>query len=208
MVLEVAVEKAATERPTFSTWPYPGTSPSLSALEDGYVSEEFGFSDGDGSDESKVVDFRYEPTTATQNPMTGSFVDFIDPSSPKENLSGDYDAREDYDHVPSSDSECEATAMPFAREVEITRLELPSSDATANIENRDVAEDQASLVNQDTAYYPHKMLLENPFSTRLRLELISSPTLRSTKHSIANYFTRFRSRIDKVDEREQLKRIA
>ncbi|EGZ15604.1 hypothetical protein PHYSODRAFT_444664, partial [Phytophthora sojae] len=40
MVLEVAVEKAAAERPTFPTWPYPGTSPSLSALEDGYVSEE------------------------------------------------------------------------------------------------------------------------------------------------------------------------
>ncbi|KAF1789555.1 EF-hand domain pair [Phytophthora cactorum] len=102
MVLEVAVEKAAAERPN---------SPH------GYTSEEFGFSDGDGSDESKTHDLRYRPPQAAQNPMTGSF----------KNSSDEDDTEDDYDRIPSTESEYEMAIMPLAREVEVTRPKLPSS---------------------------------------------------------------------------------
>ncbi|KAE8985711.1 hypothetical protein PR003_g23084 [Phytophthora rubi] len=200
MVLEVAVEKAAAERPTFPTWPYPGTSPILSALEDGYVSEEFGFSDGDGSDESKLGSYRFIPPQASQNPMTGSFVDFIDPPSPE---TGD-DAEEDYDRTPSTESEYETAVMPLAREVEVTR---PAVAVPASTSSKEIDQEHASLSNADVLWCsqkPHST--EHPFATRLRLQFIASPEPQAAKFALGDYLTWFRGVIDHRDERELLKR--
>uniref|UniRef100_A0AAV1T2I3 PH domain-containing protein n=1 Tax=Peronospora matthiolae TaxID=2874970 RepID=A0AAV1T2I3_9STRA len=59
MLLSVAVAKAAAERPTFPLWPYPGPSPSLSALEASCFSDDFGFSDNDSTDVNKGGDGRH-----------------------------------------------------------------------------------------------------------------------------------------------------
>ncbi|KAG7385666.1 hypothetical protein PHYPSEUDO_001228 [Phytophthora pseudosyringae] len=202
LVLEMAVEKAATERPTFPTWPFPGTSPSLSALEDGYISEDFGFSDGDGSDESKPGDFRCR---RPQNPMTGSFVDFMDPPSPEKNSSDADDTEEDYDRVPSTESEYETSMMPLAREVEITRFKLPSSDEY--VSSKAIVQEHASLPNQDAVWSPKKPQPENPFATRLRLQLISNSGPEAAKFSVGEYFTWFRGGgVEHREEREILKR--
>ncbi|POM79055.1 RxLR effector candidate protein [Phytophthora palmivora] len=184
MVLEVAVEKAAAERPTFPTWPYPGTSPSLSAVEDGYTSEEFGFSDGDGSDESKRGDARYKPPQVKQNVMTGSFVDFIDPPSPDETSSGDT-VEDDYDRTPSSDSEYQVSVMPLAREVEVTRPTIVSS---ATKQHKVVVQH----LKHEVEWCSNKPQFEHPFATRLRLQLISNSGIEATKFSIADYLTWFR----------------
>jgi len=201
MVLEVAVEKAATERPTFPTWPYPGTSPSLSALEDGYISEEFGFSDGDGtSDESKAGELRYRPPPKPQNPMTGSFVDFMDPSSPEEERSSTEDDA-GFDRVPSSESEYQACVMPLAREVEVLRPKmLPDSDATAECSSKVIVQPPPTA-SQGADWSSKKPLTEHPFATRLRLQLISADT---SKVSIGDYFSWIRAGSHR-DARERLK---
>ncbi|OWZ24536.1 RxLR effector protein [Phytophthora megakarya] len=188
MILEVAVEKAAAERPTFPTWPYPGPSPSLSALEDGYTSEEFGFSDNDGTDENKL-DVRYNLPQARQNVMTGSFVDFIDPPSPQN--STEDTTEEDYDRVPSTDSAYEVSVMPLAREVEVTRPTVVSSH-------------KWSVQHQEIEWCAHKPQFENPFATRLRLQLLSNSGPEGAKFSLADYLTWFRGGID--HSRELVKR--
>ncbi|KAH7474372.1 hypothetical protein PRIC1_013502 [Phytophthora ramorum] len=163
MVLELAVEKAATERPTFPTWPYPGTSPSLSALEEGYISEEFGFSDGETtSDESKLSEFRHKRAQAMQNPMTGSFEDFIDPPTPKSS-SRDDGTESELDRIPSTESEYDSVN----RESEVSRTKVLSSDSSNEVDSKAIA---------------------HPFATRLRLQLISNPGPETSKFTIGEYF--------------------
>ncbi|ETN13220.1 hypothetical protein PPTG_08115 [Phytophthora nicotianae INRA-310] len=206
MVLEVAVEKAAAERPTFHTWPYPGTSPSLSALEEGYVSEEFGFSDNDGNDEIKTNDLRCKLPQPTQNPMTGSFVDFIDPPSPEKNSSAD-DTEDDYDRIQSTVSDYEMAIMPLAREVEVVRP-MPSTGNYSYASNKVFVQEDATLSNQEpheeAVWCPKKPQFENPFATRL--QLISSSGLGAAKYSIGDYFTWIKAGFDHREEREVLKR--
>lgn len=180
----------------------PGTSPSLSALEDGYVSEEFGFSDNDGSEESKQGDYRFRPPHASQNPMTGSFVDFMDPPSPHENSTGEDD--DYYIRTPSTESEYEMAIMPLAREAEVTRpaMAIPSSQSSKAI----VHEEHASGSNQDVVWCsqkPHST--EHPFATRLRLQFIASPEPQDAKFALGDYFSWFRGALDHRDEREVLK---
>ncbi|KAK1944840.1 hypothetical protein P3T76_003373 [Phytophthora citrophthora] len=198
LLLEVAVEKAAAERPTFPTWPYPGTSPSLSALEDGYISEEFGFSDNDGNDESKLSEVPYKPPHTIQNQMTGSFVDFIDPPSPEK--SGD-DTEDDYDRIPSTESEYETTAMPIAREVEVTRPMLQNSNAS-----KVFVQQYASVPSPESDWNPAKHQIENPFATRLRLHLIANSGPEAPLFSLGDYLAWFRGGMDHHQEREILKR--
>ncbi|KAL3671361.1 hypothetical protein V7S43_003289 [Phytophthora oleae] len=200
MLLEVAVEKAAAERPTFPTWPYPGTSPSVSALEDGYVSEEFGFSDNDGSDESKLSEFRYKPPRTAQDQTTGSFVDFIDHPSPEK--SGD-DTEDDYDRIPSTESEYEAAIMPFAREVEVTRPKL--QDNNESVSGKVIVQQYASVPSPESDWNPAKPQVENPFATRLRLHLISNSGPEAPLFSMGDYLAWFRGGMDR-EEREILKR--
>ncbi|KAI9989825.1 hypothetical protein PInf_020112 [Phytophthora infestans] len=181
MILEVAVEKAAAERPTFPSWPYPGTSPSLSAIEDGYTSEEFGFSDGDGCDEIKTNPSRSKLLQPPQNPMTGSFVDFIDPPSPRKT---------------SSDAE-----------VEITRP-IPCPDNYPYVNSKVIVQKDATLSNQEpqeeVVWSPKKPKFEKQFATRL--QLISSNGLEAAKLSVGDYLTWVRAGFDRRDEREKLKR--
>ncbi|GMF20995.1 unnamed protein product [Phytophthora fragariaefolia] len=188
MVLEVAVEKAAAERPTFPTWPYPGTSPSLSALEDGYDSEEFGFSDGDGSDESKMGDHRYRPQQASKNPMTGSFVDFIDPPSPEENPTGDDDTDEDFDRTPSTESEYETAVMLLTHEME----------STAPTHSKAISQaESGSPSKPDVVWRAQKLhTVEHPFATRLRVQLVAHPSPPRAKLTLGDYFSWFRGASD------------
>lgn len=111
MVLEVAVEKAAADRPTFLVWPMSSTSPSLSLLDDGGVSEDFSFNDVDGCDESKVLDHRCKAQQMSQKRLSGPIVDFVDPSFAKKSLSDQDETEEEADPPFSFDSEEEAFAF-------------------------------------------------------------------------------------------------
>ncbi|KAF4044794.1 hypothetical protein GN244_ATG02705 [Phytophthora infestans] len=207
MILEVAVEKAAAERPTFPSWPYPGTSPSLSAIEDGYTSEEFGFSDGDGCDEIKTNPSRSKLLQPPQNPMTGSFVDFIDPPSPRKTSSDAGSTEDAYDRIPSTESEYAMTIMPLAREVEITRP-IPCPDNYPYVNSKVIVQKDATLSNQEpqeeVVWSPKKPQFEKQFATRL--QLISSNGLEAAKLSVGDYLTWVRTGFDRRDEREKLKR--
>nr|BAP69130.1 RxLR effector candidate protein [Hyaloperonospora arabidopsidis Emoy2] len=106
MLLEVAVAKAATERPTFPLWPYPGPSPSFSALEASCFSDDFGFSDNDGTDVIKGGDCRYRLLHVTQRTPSSSSSSsssnsrrFVDPLSPPRDERQDVSAYETKSHT-------------------------------------------------------------------------------------------------------------
>ncbi|RLN14871.1 hypothetical protein BBJ28_00021452 [Nothophytophthora sp. Chile5] len=117
MILEAAVEKAATERPTFPTWSCQCTSPSLS-VDAGYVSEEFGFiseSGRESEDDTAENDSKANLHTADlHNPLTGSFVDFIDSASSESSAN---EADGELPQLDTIHSECEAPLGSFDRSI-------------------------------------------------------------------------------------------
>lgn len=178
MILEVAVEKAAAERPTFPVWPGQGPSPSLSADDGGYISEEFGFT-SDYDDElraphSNVADFRCQGKP--HNPMTGSFLDFVDPVSPNTSIDDEPEPRLD-----SLENEYDARFASF-------HYAMRSQQQLS--EQKQL---QQSASNAEAARDKH----------RFRLQLLSAHSSHA-KVVVGDYVSRLRSAIIRIHRREEL----
>ncbi|TDH67950.1 hypothetical protein CCR75_004189 [Bremia lactucae] len=111
-VLEAAVEKAATKRSMVATW--LDTVPILSAPEDSYISDEFGYSDGDESCKAVPLETKLDSGSTP--------VDLLHLKKP---LNDDDDTEEEYERDCSTESDEEASILPLAREFEVTRPMVP-----------------------------------------------------------------------------------
>ncbi|KAG7401467.1 hypothetical protein PHYBOEH_001012 [Phytophthora boehmeriae] len=192
MILEVAVEKAATERPTFPVWPGQGPSPSLSA-DDVYDSEEFGFSDYDedlvGFNEIKVADFRYNvggecKADGQHNPLTGSFVDFIDPASP------DDENEADHARLHSVESAYELSLDSFNQVNQNVSGKLALQVDNNNSLTKFVDQEAAQILKIDSAWI-----------AELQPQLSSS---HNTKDVVREYVTWLRGAMRRINRREEV----
>ncbi|KAI9915019.1 hypothetical protein PsorP6_007943 [Peronosclerospora sorghi] len=152
MILEVAVVKAAAERPTLPSLP---CSRKFSIVEDCCFSDEFGFSDNNTCDETKLHDSQLVNLPPQIIPATASFIDFTDSSFPQETL---------HEHVdPRSwiERDNEAPCTPLAHEVDVVRPTLLSiSDKLIGM--NDV--NPSLFLSQDNVY-AKIALLEDPCAT-------------------------------------------